>query len=88
MIYNASVVFEMAAALASRMVLWRLTLLVIALISAVATGLLDTKRRKLGWRTPQRIVLHLFMHLSGGIGTFLLLVATVRMDKLTSKQIS
>jgi len=80
-VYNLFVTVQVCIALNDNFVLYRFLLLVFALIGAAGSGILDVKRRRLRWRTKRRNFIHIFMHLSGGVGSLLLMCATIGTDQ-------
>mmetsp|Transcript_511 Transcript_511/g.1524 ORF Transcript_511/g.1524 Transcript_511/m.1524 type:complete len:138 (-) Transcript_511:579-992(-) len=72
--YNTRVVLQLARV---ELAMWRTGLIALAVLGAAGSGLLDARRRALPWRSPRRTALHVAMHLSGAVGTFLLLSAAM-----------
>ena len=75
--YNAFVVTQVVLVLLETFVVWRLVLLTLALVVACAMGLVEVQRRRLDADDALRTTWHVYIHLGGGVGTLLLLCATV-----------
>lgn len=75
--YNAFVVTQVVLVLLETLIVWRLALLSLALVVACAIGLVEIRRRQLDADDTCRTTWHVYIHLGGGVGTLLLLCATV-----------
>jgi hypothetical protein len=79
-LYNLAIVIQMCVFLADNFDYQRSILVFLACVFAVASGILDFLKRQHVFRSKQRNFFHVSMHVAGGLGSLLLLCATMDLD--------
>jgi hypothetical protein len=79
-LYNTIAILQLTSCLAGHAEPGRLVLLVLAVLGAGGTAIFDRWRRVWPVYTREHVRRHAAMHMSGAVGTFLLLVASIGVD--------
>jgi hypothetical protein len=79
-LYNLAVIIQVSIFLADSFDNQRFILVFLACVAAIASGVFDVMKRRHTFRSKRRNFLHINMHLAGGLGTLLLLCATINLD--------